>query len=212
MSGYHQTRFEEDQRRDVLWKTLCESHFQRLVHEADSVLDLGCGYGGFINNIQCATKMAIDQWPGAAQYLKSDVKIQIGNITDLQTIPDRSIDFVFSSNVFEHLPRTEFTACIEEVKRVLRADGTINILQPNYRFCSNEYFDDYTHVSVYSDRSMCDILRASGFRILECTPRFLPLTIKSRLPVWPALIRAYLKSPIKLLGKQMFIRASLDKQ
>jgi hypothetical protein len=49
----------------------------------------------------------------------------------------------------------------------------------------------------------------NGFRILECRPRFLPLTIQSRLPVWPALIRAYLASPIKPLAKQMFVRAAV---
>ena len=48
-----------------------------------------------------------------------------------------------------------------------------------------------------------------GFRVLECIPRFLPLTIKSRLPVWPMLIRTYLASPIKPMGKQMFVRAQL---
>jgi hypothetical protein len=94
---------------------------------------------------------------------------------------------------------------------VLSPGGTLNILQPNYRLCSNEYFDDYTHVSIYSDRSLCDFLRAHGLRVLECQARFLPLTIKSRLPVSPALIRAYLASPVKPLAKQMFVRAAVER-
>lgn len=209
MKNYHQTRFASDQRRDILWKTLCESYFQRLVKESDAVLDLGCGYGSFINNIRCARKTAIDQWPDVAKHLSPDVAVQVGNITSLQPIPDRSIDFVFSSNVFEHLSRSDFSLCMEEVRRVLRPGGTINIVQPNYRYCYNEYFDDYTHVSIYSDRSLTDVLNASGFRVLECIPQFLPLTIKSRLPVWPMLIRTYLASPLKPMGKQMFIRAEV---
>ncbi len=40
-------------------------------------------------------------------------------------------------------------------------------------------------------------------------PRFLPLTVKSQLPVSPWLVRAYLPSPIKFLGKQMLISARL---
>ena len=88
--------------------------------------------------------------------------------------------------------------------------GKINILQPNYRLCCAEYFDDYTHVAIYSDRSLCDFLRANGFGIVKSMPRFLPLTIKSRLPVSPLLIRAYLASPVKPLAKQMFIRAKLE--
>jgi SAM-dependent methyltransferase len=208
--AYHETRFAHDERRQVLWRTLCESYFQRLVAADDAVLELGCGYGDFINHIQCAHKIALDQWPAAAKYLRPEVRFESGTAADLGAIADRSIDFVFASNLFEHLPQAEFAACLKEVKRVLRPGGTLNIVQPNYRLCASEYFDDYTHVSVYSDRSLCDFLRANGFDIVESKPRFLPLTIKSRLPVMPALIRAYLASPVKPLAKQMFIRARLE--
>lgn len=208
--AYHDTRFAYDHRRQVLWRTLCGSYFQRLVKPDDVVLDLGCGYGDFINHIRCARKIAVDQWAGASEYVERDVQVQIGSIVNLSTIQDCSIDFVFASNVFEHLPKTEFADCLSELRRVLRPNGTLNILQPNYRFCSNEYFDDYTHVSIYSDRSLCDFLRANGLRILDCKPRFLPLTIKSRLPVSPILIRGYLASPVKPLAKQMFIRAGVS--
>ena len=208
--AYHETRFAHDDRRTVLWRTLCHSYFQPLVAPGDVVLELGCGYGDFINHIQCSRKIAMDQWAGAADFLGPDVQAEIGSIADLGAITDRSIDFVFASNVFEHLQQADFAACLAEVKRVLRPGGTLNILQPNYRFCSNEYFDDYTHVAIYSDRSLCDFLRANGLRVVECKPRFLPLTIKSRLPVSPALIRAYLASPVKPLAKQMFVRAEVE--
>ena len=62
-------------------------------------------------------------------------------------------------------------------------------------------------MSVYSHISLADFLRANGWEVLEVRPRFLPLTVKSRLPVWPALIGLYLKSPFKPLGKQMLITA-----
>jgi ubiquinone/menaquinone biosynthesis C-methylase UbiE len=209
MSAYHDIRFERDGRRSILWKTLCESYFQRFISPADAVLELGCGYGDFINHIRGASRTAVDCWPGAREHLQPEVKAITGNITALTEIEDGSTDFVFASNVFEHLEQPDLFACLAEVKRVLRPGGTINILQPNYRFCSDEYFDDYTHRFPYSDRSLCDILRVSGYRILECRPRFLPLTIKSRIPVLPPLIRAYLACPIKPLAKQMFIRAIL---
>ena len=43
--------------------------------------------------------------------------------------------------------------------------------------------------------------------VMETRPRFLPLTVKSRLPVWGPLIGAYLLSPVKPMGKQMLISA-----
>ena len=81
------------------------------------------------------------------------------------------------------------------------------IVQPNYFYAYREYFDDYTHVAVYSHVSLADFVAANGFEIVETKPRFLPLTIKSRLPVWPILIRLYLAMPIKPMGKQMLVRA-----
>jgi len=210
MREYHSTRLQHDSRRATLWRTLCESYFQRLVRAGDTVLELGCGYGDFINHIQCATRIAADRWPGIAEYLDAGVRAEVGEITLLSGIAGQSVDFVFASNVFEHLTQLELAACLKEVRRVLRPGGTLNIVQPNYRLCYAEYFDDYTHVSIFSDRSLSDFLRANGFDILLCQPRFLPLTIKSRLPVWPALIKAYLASPVKPLARQMFIRAKVD--
>lgn len=212
MSSYHEVRLPADERRQILWRTLCDSYFQHLVSTGDTVLELGCGYGDFINNIRCAGKIAVDSWPGAAAHLSSEVRFHAGTVSDLQGIADRTVDFVFASNVFEHVSRDELLRCLEEVRRVLREGGTLNVLQPNYRFCYDEYFDDYTHVSIYSDRSLCDLLRVYGWQIVESKPRFLPLTVKSRLPVWPALIRLYLASPVKPLAKQMFVRAKLGER
>jgi hypothetical protein len=98
---------------------------------------------------------------------------------------------------------------LQQLHRKLTMGGRIALLQPNFRYAFREYFDDYTHVAVYTHVSLCDFLRAEGFEIVECHPRFLPLTIKSRLKVRPFLIWAYLKSPLKPLGKQMLVVAKL---
>jgi len=97
---------------------------------------------------------------------------------------------------------------LDQLQHKLRPGGTLNLLQPNFRFAYREYFDDYTHVTIYSDRSLCDFLEAHGFRVIECRPRFLPLTVKSRWPVSPLLIQLYLLSPWKVMGKQMLVRCT----
>jgi SAM-dependent methyltransferase len=125
----------------------------------------------------------------------------------LDWVADNSVDFVFSSNLFEHVPQAVFSLVLDQLKRKLKPGGTLTLLQPNYRFAYREYFDDYTHVTVYSDIGICDFLRANGFEIIECHPRFMPLTIKSRFKVSPLLIQAYLLLPIKPMGKQMLVRA-----
>jgi ubiquinone/menaquinone biosynthesis C-methylase UbiE len=209
-NSYHETRFAFDERREVLWRALCDYYFNRLIQPDDHVLELGAGYGHFINNIRCARKSAIDQWPGLLRYAKPPVNAAVGSVTELDFVPDSSVDFVFASNLFEHLTQADFSATLEQVKRKLKPNGTLNILQPNYRLAYREYFDDYTHVSVYSDTSLCDFVQANGFKVIESIPGFLPFSIKSSTaPVRPWLIHLYLSLPWKPLAKQMLIRAKL---
>ena len=207
IKSYHETRLPYDSKREILWKTLCRYYFQPLIAPDACVLELGAGYGHFINNIRCAKRIAVDQWAGLKEHLAPDVVARIGSVTDLSSVEDGSVDFVFASNLFEHLRQDEFAVVLQQVRTKLKPGGTLNILQPNYRFAYREYFDDYTHVAVYSDRSLSDFLAAQGFRVIDCQPRFLPLTVKSALPVWPILIRLYLALPFKPMGKQMLIRA-----
>jgi len=208
--GYHETRFAYDERRELLWKTLCSSYFQQLIPEEACVLELGAGYGHFINNIRCRHKVAVDIWDGMFEYLSPDVEGHIGNATDLSQVVDNSVDFVFASNFFEHLTQQDFSIILKQLRLKLRPGGTLNILQPNFRFAFREYFDDYTHISIYTERSITDFLAFNGFNVIECKPRFLPLTLKSRIPVSPFLISLYLALPFKPMGKQMFLRAKVD--
>jgi len=206
-AGYHESRLPPDSRRDVLWRTLCAAHFSSRVPADGCVLDLGSGYGQFINNVTARRRVAIDSWPGFASHLSPGVEAIVGDVTDLSPIADGAVDYAFASNLFEHLSKPDFARVLDQLRRKLSRRGLLTLLQPNYRYAYREYFDDYTHVSVYSHISLADFLVANGFEIVEVHPRFLPLTIKSRLPVWPALIRAYLASPVKPMGKQMLIVA-----
>jgi SAM-dependent methyltransferase len=212
IDGYHQTRFPPDANREVLWATLCADYFQRLIRPDFHVLELGAGYANFINNIACRTRTAVDLWPGMPQHVRDGVTAHVGCVTDLEFLPDGSVDFVFASNVFEHLTQEEFAAVLTQLGRKMRGGATLNILQPNYRRAYREYFDDYTHRTVYSDVSLCDFLEANGWHIVECVPGFLPFSLKSALPVRPWLIRLYLRLPWKPLAKQMFVRAQFRQQ
>ncbi|MBV9687286.1 MAG: class I SAM-dependent methyltransferase [Alphaproteobacteria bacterium] len=204
---YFHTRLLPDPRREILWRTLYRHYFSRLIAETDCVLELGAGYGHFINQVAAKKAVALDRWNGFAEYLRPGIEARIGDVTDLSFLASSSIDFVFASNLFEHISQAEFGSVLRQLRRVLTPGGTLNILQPNYYYSYREYFDDYTHCAVYSHVSICDFLNAHGFRILECRPRFLPLTVKSGLPVSPFLIYLYLNSPWKPFGKQMFVRA-----
>lgn len=171
------------------------------------MLDLGCGYGEFINNVKARRRIGLDRWADIRTHLAAGVEPVVSSVTNLDAIEDGSVDFAFASNLFEHIPQEAFGSVLGQLKSKLSKRGTLTILQPNYRYAYREYFDDYTHVAVYSHISLADFLTANGWDVLEVKPRFLPLTVKSRLPVSPWLIGLYLRLPIKPMGKQMLLRA-----
>ena len=205
--GYHQTRLNFDPRRQVVWKSLWRFHFSKIISQNDCVLDLGCGYGEFINNVIARRRIAVDSWEHFPEYVDLGVECTVGTVTDLDFIEAATIDFAFASNLFEHLSQADFGHALKALRTKLTKNGTLNILQPNYRYAYREYFDDYTHISVFSHISIVDFLCTNGFDVIEIRPRFLPLSVKSPLPISPWLIKAYLASPIKPLAKQMLVRA-----
>ena len=209
MSGtrYHESRFVADARRDVVWQGLWRYRFSAMVRPDHCVLDLGAGYCNFINSVVARRRIALDSWEGFPAHLAAGVEYKVGSVTDLDFLDDGAVDFAFASNLFEHLTQADFAATLATLRRKLSARGTLTIVQPNYRYAYREYFDDFDHKSVYSHISLADFLTANGYEVFLVEPRFLPLSLKSRVPVMPFLIRAWLASPIKPAGKQMLVRA-----
>jgi SAM-dependent methyltransferase len=207
VDGYFASRLEEDPRRAVLWATLCSNVFQRYVPQSGSVVELGAGRADFINHIVARRRIAVDVWPGVVDHVDPGVEAHVRDATDLRFLEEGSADLVFASNFVEHLERDRFQSTLEGVDRVLRDQGRLILVQPNFRTSYKRYFDDYTHVSVWTDVSIADFLAAHRFEVERLEPRFLPLTVKSRLPVHPALIRLYLASPIKPMAGQMLVVA-----
>lgn len=208
MSGnYHESRLIEDKRRTGVWSALWQYYFRHRITPDDCVLDLGAGYGDFINSVTASRRIALDKWPGMRQHVAPDVETIVGPVEDLAAVEDHTVDFAFASNLFEHLSQQALVSVLASLQEKLSDRGRLTILQPNYRYAFREYFDDYTHVTAYSHVGLTDLMTAHGWEVLEVHPRFLPLSIKSRLPTWKMLVGAYLHLPFKPLGKQMLIVA-----
>ena len=148
---------------------------------------------------------ALDANPGFAEIAAPDVQTQVGRCDDLSAFPAQHFDVVFASNLLEHLAGAELETTLREVRRVLRPGGRFLLVQPNFRYCVREYFDDYTHRTIFTHVSLADCLAAHGFAVEHVAPRFLPLSFKSRLPSWPWLVDLYLRLPWRPLAKQMLV-------
>jgi SAM-dependent methyltransferase len=206
-SAYFSTRFTPDEARGKVWASIC-AYLQRWVPVDGAVLDLGAGYGDFSRNITAARRVAFDANPGLPGLIEAPMEAEVGDVTDLGRFPDATFDVAFASNLLEHLPWPELEQTVSEIRRVLRPGGRFIAVQPNFRLRPREYFDDYTHRTIFTDRSLGDFLDASGFRVQHVEARFLPLTMKSRLSFGHALVPLYLRLPYRPLAGQMLVVAA----
>ena len=178
--------------RQKMYQVLCADFFQKYIPEDATVLEIGAGYCELINNIRAMKKIALDLNPDIKKFAGDDVEAVIASSTDMKLIKNESIDAVFANNFFEHLSKEDIVKTIREVNRVLKRGGKFIILQPNIRFCFKDYWMFFDHITPLDDRSLSEILEINGFKVVECKPKFLPYTTKSKLPKSIFLLKLYL--------------------
>jgi SAM-dependent methyltransferase len=212
LAALYRLRFAEAElpRKNAIWKVLCENYFNKFVAPTDTVIDVACGYGEFINNIHAGEKIGIDLNPDTAGHLGSDVHFKARSATEFATEFESRADVVFTSNFLEHLPdKAALEQLLDQVLLSLKPGGRYLIMGPNLRYLPGQYWDFYDHHLGLTHLSLCEALALRGFEIEQCVDRFLPYTTQGALPTHPALVRAYLAFPPawKFFGKQFFIVA-----
>lgn len=209
LQNIYASRFNalEDYRTRV-WRVLTSEFFSRWVKPGDLVLDLGCGYGEFINNVKAREKFAMDLNPSTRNRVVSGVRFLEQDCSSSWPLPDNSIDVVFTSNFFEHLPtKAALRSTLTEAHRCLRPEGCLIALGPNAKFVGGSYWDYFDHHLPLTDLSLREVLTMSGYRVEWSIPKFLPYTMSQSFqpPIWT--LRTYLKLPFvwRLFGKQFLV-------
>lgn len=196
--------------RDDVWRTLLDVLFAQWIPSESHVLDVGCGHGEFINNVQARTRSAIDLNPDTGPLLDADVNFFEQDCTEAWPVPPGSQSVVFSSNFIEHLPSKEHVmAMFRQAHDALEPGGRMILLGPNLRFLVGEYWDFFDHHVPLTDRSVAEALRASGFVVDVVHPKVLPYSMSTgrRYPMW--VLRLYLKLPLawRFFGRQFLVVA-----
>jgi len=194
--------------RTRVWRVLIDDWFARLVKQSDVVLDLGSGWGEFINQVAARERYALDLNPDAETRLASGVKLLRADAAEPWPLADASLDCVFTSNFLEHLPdKAAVMRALGEARRCLRPGGRLICLGPNIRVLHGRYWDFFDHHTPLSDLSLKEAMEVRGFTVQTCIARFLPYTMSSRFrpPVWT--LRAYLRLPFvwRLFGGQFLV-------
>lgn len=203
----YRQRFKEFEARNKVWSVLARDFFQQFIRKGDIVVDIGCGYGEFINNILAKEKLAVDLNPEVKKFVTKKVKFFQGNSTRMPFIKDNSVNKIFISNFFEHLSRPDIEKTIKELKRILKKGGQTLVLQPNIRLLPCDYWMFFDHLTPIDDRALEEIFAVYGFILKKRIFKFLPFTTKSRYPKSPLMVYLYLKMPFLwfFFGKQSFL-------
>jgi SAM-dependent methyltransferase len=197
--------------RRAVWGVLVSDFFSRFIVPDAAVLDLGCGYGDFINVVQARTRLAIDMNPAAKDKLAADVRFFLQDGSEpWNGIPENSLDLVFTSNFIEHLPdKAAVARSLRETRRCLKPGGRLIAMGANIKHVAGLYWDFWDHQVPFTENSLSEGLRANGFSIDLCVGRFLPYTMASgrRHPL--VFVKLYLALPFlwRLFGRQFLVVA-----
>jgi len=211
LNQIYEKRFSghEDYRNGV-WKILLKEFFIKWIRSTDHILDLGCGYGEFINNTKCEVRHAMDLNPKTKSLLDKGIIFHQQDCSKSWEIEPNSLDLVFTSNFFEHLPNKDsLDRTVGEIKKALKPGGRLIAMGPNISVLKGKYWDFWDHHVALSDQSLCELLQIYDFTIEQSVSKFLPynmVRVKKR-PLF--MVSLYLRLPLqwKIFGKQFLIVA-----
>lgn len=177
-----------------------------------NVLDLGCGRGDYIIPFKQLgmNVYGVDISEYSINYLKNNGYNVCYCDFEKNKIPFEKnfFDVIFSKSVIEHLGNPE--NYFEEIKRILKPNGKLIILTPDWYSQYKIFYNDYTHKQPYTIESLQNILINYNFNDIKVS-YFYQLPIIWKFPflkfisclirwLWPK----HIKSKIK------FIRFSVE--
>jgi SAM-dependent methyltransferase len=209
ISKIYQLRFSgHEEYRNTVWKILVKDFFSKWIRMDSAVLDLGCGYGEFINNISANDRHAMDLNPESSDRLDPNIQFHQQNCSEPWSIEENSLDLVFTSNFFEHLPSKEILSqTIQQIHKHLKPNGRLIMLGPNIAALKGHYWDFWDHHVPLSDQSAGELLELHRFTVEKNIRHFLPYNMV-RIRKRPlALVKLYIRLPFiwPFFGKQFLI-------
>ena len=126
----------------------------------------------------------------------------------LSLLPDNSVEYVYSSNLFEHI--SDLTGLLKELRRVTVKDGTIEIIVPH--FSNPAGYSDPTHVRFFGLFSMyyfVDVEKQPEIRRVPCYYPDIKFTVES---IKISRLESGLFEKVFLLFLNKFINKNIKRQ
>tara|TARA_Y100001935_G_C17131990_1_gene421083 strand:- start:42 stop:767 length:726 start_codon:yes stop_codon:yes gene_type:complete len=142
-----------------------------------AILDLGCGRGEFLEWLSSKGHInltGVDISPssiGLANQL-SNINYIKSDLIDFLKDSDRKFSLIHVKDVLEHLDKDEVLEFLELANKSLDSEGQLLMQVPNANgFNVNKiYYSDFTHETLFSERSLDQILEYSNFKKVNYFP------------------------------------------
>ena len=145
------------------------------LNENTELLEIGIGPGEVLLElaslgIRCS---CIDQDQDALNRLSEKcrtrnlhIKMVLADAETSLSMPNCSFDIVYTKSFLEHLSNP--VSFLKETRRVLKPNGRIINLIPDWESQKDTFFDDITHITPFSVVTARQVLKLAGFQNIEC--------------------------------------------
>ncbi|NUN22222.1 MAG: class I SAM-dependent methyltransferase [Candidatus Jettenia caeni] len=221
-ADYHQREGKDE---DV-WARLMEKNFKevslllnKIFPEKGKILDVGCGYGHFIEIMQDCGWFAqgVDPSSGTLYHAKKKGLNVIETSFDDSSFPDNFFDVVTAFYVLEHLPDPLSTA--KKIFEMLKPGGVIVIRVPHttpiVRFLSvftidNNLYDAPYHLYDFSPMTITVLLKKAGFSLIQVMPGS-PTLPPKRFERVISLVSGYFSQVLFVMSRGKFLLPGTSK-
>lgn len=137
-----------------------------------SILDIGCGYGGFIWALKArgysklqGLDLSGDQVEAARALGLTEVR-KADFMVELKAMSDKSWDVVILFDVLEHQPKEVLLTWLDEICRIIKPGGRLILHVPNGEsiFSGRMRYADITHEIAFTTQSLRQLGQLSGFK------------------------------------------------
>ncbi len=142
-----------------------------------NILDIGCGTGAFLNH--CSKNdwetYGVEPNEGARKFADENYKLKINKEEELTHFPTNSFPIITMWHVLEHVHL--LNERINEIKRLLKKDGTLIIAVPNSNSWDAEHYKENwaaydlpRHLYHFSPKTLGLLLNNHGLKIINKLP------------------------------------------
>ena len=149
------------------------------------ILEPGPGRGEFLKSFKDLglDVVGMDISDGSSDYfLKEEMELIISDIENEKGLPfpNESFDVIFNKSLLEHLYKPDLF--LREANRILKPNGKIICLVPDWESNFKTYFDDFTHRTPFTTISLRDAYKMHQFKKVKVF-KFRQLPILWRFPI-----------------------------